>query len=210
MILLNSLTRTQQILLLLLAGVAIVVASLLYWNYLAAPRGAVIELPPDTLADPSQNKSGTEPSATAELVVHVAGAVQRSGVYRLTVGSRVIDAVEAAGGATDEAELDALNLAEPLVDGRKVWVPKQGEVQPMTAAGILNSAAAGVSGGKVNINTADLRELETLPRIGPALAQRIIDYRTANGPFQIIEDIKKVSGIGEKIFEGLKDYITTH
>ncbi|HHY37085.1 MAG TPA: hypothetical protein GX518_05280 [Firmicutes bacterium] len=136
-----------------------------------------------------------------EVVVHVAGAVKRSGVYRLPEGSRVIDAVEAAGGGTEDADIHALNLADILVDGQRYYVPTREE----TAGG--RGSYAGTTAGKINLNRATRAELETLPGIGPALAERIITYREEHGPFRRPEEIKNVSGIGEKTYENIKDYI---
>lgn len=213
----GRLTRTQQYLLFGLAGLLLVAASLLYWRHLAAPEAVVIEPPPAAtpVAAAPTSAAGTAaaPAAkAAEVVVHVAGAVARSGVYHLPAGSRVVDAIEAAGGAAAEADVNALNLAQPLVDGQKVLVPQAGEVAPGGAAGGAAAGPLGSSGGsaKVNINAAGLAELETLPGIGPALAQRILDYRAAHGPFRSLEDLKNVSGIGDMRFAELKDYITLY
>jgi competence protein ComEA len=206
-----NLTRTQQYLLLGLAAILIVGASFVYWHQVVPARQrVVIEPPPGTkLIDAGSGtmlSEETEPEPK-EIIIHVAGAVVKSGVYHLPEGSRVIDAITAAGGAAAEADLDAINLAQPLIDGQKVWVPKAGD----QLVGETNSASGAAGGnGKVNINTGDLTQLQTLNGIGPSLAQRIIDYRTNNGPFRQIEDIKNVSGIGTKRFEQLKDYITVY
>lgn len=129
------------------------------------------------------------------LIVHVAGAVKKPGVYTLPAGSRIQDAINAAGGPLAEADIHRLNLADILIDGRKVHVPIMNNNQPE-------------EDGLVNINTADAKELETLPNIGPARAQKIIEYRESHGPFTSIEEITKVSTIGPKIFESIKDLIT--
>lgn len=206
-----NLTRTQQYLLLGLAAILIVGASFVYWHQVVPARQpVVIEPPPGTTlidARPGTMLSEETEPEPKEIIIHVAGAVVKSGVYHLPEGSRVIDAITAAGGAAAEADLDAINLAQPLIDGQKVWVPKAGE-QPVGEANSASGAAGG--NGKVNINTGDLTQLQTLNGIGPSLAQRIIDYRTNNGPFRQIEDIKNVSGIGAKRFEQLKDYITVY
>ena len=154
--------------------------------------------------------------------VHVAGAVVKPGVYELPAGSRIIDAVNMAV-PTGEADLDVLKLATQVTDGQTINVPVKAAAGQTGAAGssaapaavspvAAFSAGAGSSvqqaGGKVNINTADQAQLDTLPGIGPAYAQRIIQYRELNGPFETIEDIKQVSGIGDKRFEQLKDLIT--
>ncbi|MBC7247844.1 MAG: helix-hairpin-helix domain-containing protein [Actinobacteria bacterium] len=135
------------------------------------------------------------------LTVHVAGAVARPGVVRLQEGARVLDAVEGAGGPLPEADLDALNLAQPVQDGQKISVPRKGE------NGGSTQGEGGKSSGKVNINTADADELEKLPGIGPTLAERIVSYRENNGGFRSVEDLKKVSGIGEKKFAELRDLV---
>lgn len=129
------------------------------------------------------------------ITVHVAGAVRTPGVYTLSDGSRVQDAIAAAGGASAEAEIHRLNLAALLSDGQKIYVPAQD-----------NNERSGP--GLVNINTAGLKELETLPNIGPARAQKIIEYRELHGPFSSLEEITKVDTIGPKIFESIKDLIT--
>ena len=140
------------------------------------------------------------------LRVYVSGAVQQPDVYELAVDSIVKDAVMAAGGPTDEADLDRINLASPLVDGQQIYVPHLGEedlpVEPP-------SRAPSADAGKININTADAVLLESLPGIGPSLAQRIVDYREANGPFAQVEDIVNVSGIGPGILVKIEDLITT-
>lgn len=158
------------------------------------------------LLRPAQRPQGelhvVEQEAVAEprvLTVHVAGAVARPGVVLLKEGARVMDAVESAGGPLPEADLDALNLAQPVQDGQKITVPRKGE-----------GGAPGASrekSGKVNINTADAGELEKLPGIGPTLAERIVSYREKNGSFKSIDELKKVSGIGEKKFSEIKDLV---
>jgi competence protein ComEA len=130
-------------------------------------------------------------------------------VYALAEGSRVKQAVEAAGGFTANADRDRVNLAAGLADGEQLYVPRVGEAVPATVAAPRPTPRAQSTGpaGPVNINTASLVELDTLPGIGPALAQRIIDDRTANGPFQSPEDIKRVHGIGDALYEQIKGLI---
>ncbi|MEQ1735297.1 MAG: ComEA family DNA-binding protein, partial [Rhodoglobus sp.] len=130
----------------------------------------------------------------ATIFVHILGAVERPGLYSLREGDRAIDAVAAAGGFTDAADRAQLNLARFVVDGEQIYVPSVGEIP--TAPPGLNAQ------GKVNINTADAATLETLPRVGPAMAARIIDWRNANGRFASIDDLMSVTGIGEKTFDG--------
>lgn len=139
------------------------------------------------------------------LRVYVSGAVQVPDVYALPPDSIVKDALLAAGGPAADADLDRVNLASPLADGQQIYIPHQGEenlpVQP--------PSATSAQGQKVNINTADLAAFESLPGIGPALAQRIVDYRQAHGPFADIQEIMAVSGIGPATFEQIQDLIRT-
>ena len=140
-----------------------------------------------------------------KVFVHVGGAVKTPGLYALTMGARVDDAVRAAGGVLEDADLDALNLAARIKDGEKVVVPtRNGEAEAAAASG----PGASAEGGKLNLNTASASDLETLPGIGPALAQRILDYREKNGGFRSVEDLMEVSGIGAKRFEELRELVT--
>jgi len=144
---------------------------------------------------------------TAPIRVHVTGAVRAPAVYRLSLGSIVQEAIEAAGGPATDADLEHINLALELRDQQQVYVPRHGEANPPP---LVSGGATGGGGAAamVNINTAMAAELETLPRIGPTTAQRIIEYREANGLFRTIEDIQNVPGIGPATFDGFKDLIT--
>jgi len=147
----------------------------------------------------------------AQVVVHVAGAVDRPGVYSLPPGSRVTDAVAAAGGPATDAAVHVLNLARLLADGEQVYVPTQEEAAagvtgPPSAGG--TAAGGGSAGGLININTATAVELEELPGVGPATAAKIVDDRETNGPFTTPEDLMRVPGIGPKTFEAMKDLVT--
>ncbi|WP_307841794.1 ComEA family DNA-binding protein [Salinibacterium sp. SWN167] len=132
------------------------------------------------------------------LFVHVTGAVERPGLFELAEGSRVIDAIAAAGGFTEGANPDQLNLARVLSDGEQFAVPADGD----------EAAAATASDGRVNLNTADAAALDTLPRIGPAMAARILAWREANGRFASIDDLRNVAGIGDATFDGLRELVT--
>ncbi len=157
------------------------------------------------------------PPAKATIIVHVAGAVARPGVYELVEGQRVHEAVELAGARSD-ADLDLLNLAAILRDSDKIYVPKKGEAVPAGAWAGLNVSTVGPGSGTeyasvprfpININTAGASELDALPGIGPSLANAIIAYRNENGPFGTPRDIIKVRGIGEKTYEKFRDLIVT-
>lgn len=173
------------------------------------PRGTAVTLAPDA-APLAEELPGEGASGTA-IFVHLLGAVQRPGLYQLREGDRAIDAVAAAGGFAPTADQSQLNLARPLSDGEQIYVPAVGEAPPLGAdggggAGI--GGGAGTAGGMVNLNTADLAALDTLPGVGPATAKAIIEWRDANGRFTAVEDLLSVTGIGEKTLAELRDLVT--
>jgi competence protein ComEA len=159
--------------------------------------------------------SGRPPAATAAsetaspeappLIVDVAGAVRRPGVYQFHDGDRVVDAIEAAGGATHKAALDGLNLAAPLTDGVQILVPT---AAPEGAIAGASGAPGAVPGALINVNTATAAELEALPGIGEVIAQAIVDYRTENGPFATVDELLDVSGIGDATLANIHDLVT--
>jgi competence protein ComEA len=167
----------------------------------ARPAAAV---PPPSGAVPASASPDSSASPANTIVVDVVGAVHKPGVYDFAQGARVIDAVRAAGGFLPDAEPQAINLARPLVDGEQVVVPKKGETPPGSAGG----SSGQQPGGKVNINSATASDFENLPGIGPVLAQKIVDYRDQHGPFRSIQDLMKVTGIGQKKFDSLSAYVT--
>lgn len=140
-----------------------------------------------------------------KLVVHVAGAVNRPGLYELDDGSRIDDAIAEAGGARPKAALDLVNLAAPVADGQQVLVPLRGE--PVAAAG-GESGGPVPPGGKVSLNSATIEQLDALPGIGPVTAQQIIDFRTSNGGFGAVEELDAVPGIGPARLEQLRELVT--
>lgn len=145
-------------------------------------------------------------------IVYVCGNVKNPGVYELLPGSRINDALVLAGGALPGSDLNSINLAEKISDGQKIYIPKIGELQSQSSLpssiGGTKQETISADKRKININTATKEELKTLSRIGDKLAERIIEYRQKHGPFKSIEEIKNVNGIGEKIFESIKDSIT--
>ncbi|WP_433674042.1 ComEA family DNA-binding protein [Microbacterium gorillae] len=153
------------------------------------------------VAAPSPSASEVVPQEGL-LTVHVSGAVAVPGVYAVKPGSRVMDAVAAAGGFVAEAATDALNLARVVADGEQIVVSAQGEA-PAAATG----GGEAPSGSLIDLNTATAADLETLPRIGPALAQRILDWRVENGRFSAVEDLLEVTGIGEKMFAAIEPMV---
>lgn len=143
--------------------------------------------------------------APSPMCIHVDGAVANPGVYYLDAGSRVVDAVEAAGGATAEARTAAVNLAEVLRDGQQVLIPAVGDEEAAAPAGTAGEPSA--AAGLVNVNTAGVAELVSLDGVGEATAEKIIAEREANGPFETIDDLKRVSGIGDKKLAALRDKV---
>lgn len=177
----------------------------------------------ENISENLENTNNNEIQEETKIAIHITGEVKKKGILYLDKGARIVDAIEAAGGATKNASLDQVNLAYILEDGQKIYIPNKNEKIETGAYIITNSGqnvlieegkesttteknAKGVS-GKVNINTANQTELETLQGIGPALAQRIIEYRQENGKFQTIEDIQNVKGIGDSKYSNIKDDI---
>lgn len=178
-----------------------------------------------------QKEVPREEKGQAQIFVHITGAVQKPGLYQFKEGARVKEALDKAV-PTEKADLDAVNLAEILTDGSKIVLPEKGQpinqnvgrgstvVKPKGSAATTSSRTSTRRGSKtatstklspgekININTADASQLDRLPGVGVATAQKIIDYRNANGGFKSIEEIKKVAGIGEKKFADLSPYLT--
>ena len=170
--------------------------ALLIWVVARNPRGQAVTLRPVPTEKP--------------IIVHVTGAVPRPGVYALAQGSRVQDAISAAGGFLADAEKSGINLARALEDGEQLDIPYMAGSSPVIGTEIPSLVLTEPSSSSelININTASQAELETLPGIGPTTAQKIIQYREQNGPFVSTEDIINVSGIGPGTYERIKDLIT--
>ena len=196
---LAALSRGELIGLVALLAVTIGGAGL--WYVRSLPR------PVEVTTAPSGGTASTPISASPSpevVVVDVAGWVRRPGVYEFTEGARVIDAIDAAGGARPGALLQTLNLAAPLADGTQILVPREGQegVAPPPVTG------GAVAGGLINVNTAAATELEELPGVGEVIAQAIVDYRTENGPFTTVDQLIDVSGIGDATLENIRDLVT--
>lgn len=171
-------------------------------------------VPADAAADGQGD--GAEPSGSA--YVYVVGAVEEPGVYELSPDARVNDAIEAAGGFAKMADRAAVNLARPIVDGEQIVIPREGEraeaaaggaAQPAVPDAVAGDASSGIApDGKVNLNTATAAQLQSLPGVGEATASKIVASRESEGPFASPEDLKRVSGIGEKKYAALADLVT--
>jgi competence protein ComEA len=216
---------------LLLGMIVLVVAGLVGWRLLApSPPASEMTLPfASTTVGPvasntAEGQAGAAPAAgsdgnqvgvasgePAEVVVHVAGAVHSPGVQRLSAGARIVDAVEAAGGAMADADLALVNLAAPVEDGQQVYLPRIGEEPPVPAGGGgsgANGANGDPSGVAVHVNTASAEELEQLPGVGPVIAEAIVAHRDQHGPFSSVDDLVAVRGIGDAKLEALRDHAT--
>ena len=182
----------------------------------------VVRVPPvpveSTIAFTTTSVAGVASASALVIVVHVAGEVNVPGVYSLAAGSRMVDALDAAGGPTNRADLEVINLATPITDATQIYVPARNQTarptfrrpQPGVNGGV-NSGATGQTddqqGGVININRASAAELEQLPGVGPATAQAIIDYRTSNGPFATPEELLEVKGIGPAKFASMRNKV---
>ena len=189
--------------------------------------------PPAAIASPFVIASAPLESPTpGTIAVYVCGAIRKPGVFKLAAGARVVDAVNQAGGLAKDADDEAINLAQPLVDGMKVDVPRKGQSPDPAASGETTTATAAEPstashhsshhhatgrssahklqpGQTLDINTAGESELTQLPGVGPSLARRIVEYRQANGPFATIDDIQNVSGVGPSKFAKMAPYLRT-
>ncbi|MFY1578155.1 helix-hairpin-helix domain-containing protein [Verrucosispora sp. WMMD703] len=197
------------------AVLVVLVAAIWAWQSRPEVEPVVAETGTVVTPDPSV-ETGDEPAkpqteSTGELVVAVAGKVRRPGLVRLAAGARVADALHAAGGALPGVDVAMLNPARRISDGELILVgvpaPPGAAAGPGSGAGPVPGGGPG-AGGRVNLNTATSVQLETLPGVGPVLAQRIIEYRDQHGGFRSIGDLRQVTGIGDARYEQLKDLVT--
>ena len=193
------------------AGVVavVVLGALFLWSRGGTTRVAPPATAPAASAAPPQAQA-TVAAPAGVVLVHVAGAVRRPGLYELDAGARVADAVRAAGGPLRRADLDALNLAESLVDGAKIEVSARGQ----TAAGSSALTAAPTATPSpgvavIDLNTADAQQLETIPGVGPVTAAAILEYRSQIGSFTSVDQLLEVPGIGPVTLENMRPYVTT-
>lgn len=204
-----NLSNQEKITIILLLIVIVVGVGIVLYKNINSEDNFVI----NRASDISENNPAIQ-IEVPPLIIHIAGAVKIPGVYQLKSTDRIVDAVKIAGGATEEANLDLINLAALLKDGQKIIIPyktysETGEEINTNTYNYVASAysSSGSTSAKININTANANMLQNLPGIGPVLSERIIEYRNQNGLFGMIDDIKDVSGIAEKKYEGIKDQI---
>lgn len=181
--------RSQKAVSILLAGLAIVVA---WWWWSGRPGETVVATEVTVSEGVSVATGDDQPPITGEVIVHVVGKVAEPGIVELPAGSRVIDAIDAVGGARNDKALESVNLARIVVDGEQI---------------VVGAPAAGGGDGKVSINAADAAALEQLPGVGPVIAERIVAWRTENGPFRSVAELAEISGIGPSMIERIKDQV---
>jgi competence protein ComEA len=204
---LDGLSRAELTGLIVVVALALAGAGLWYARSLPRPIQVATAGPATGRASGATGATAAAPaSPAAPVIVDVAGWVRTPGVYEFSSGDRIVDAIARAGGARHGADLAALNLAAPLVDGTQILVPREGEAPP--AGGVGAVTTGGAAGGLVNINTASATELEALPGIGEVLAATIVAYRDEHGPFASVDQLEDVSGIGPSTLEELRDLVT--
>lgn len=191
-----ELNKKEKIGLIVFAAIILIIASIKYYNNIE--RGEQMDI---------KNQPKDAIGINKFIEVYICGEVNKPGVYKMVDGDRIDDLIKVAGGFTSNADTESVNLAIKLKDEDYIKVPSKTISQDINGT-LINTQNN--KQGKVNINTAGIEELKTLPRIGDSIAKRIIDYRTKNGRFNRIEDIKNVSGIGEKMFENIKDMICVY
>lgn len=184
----------------LIIGIAAAVIALICIAGVAISGGSGNEIPESPGTDVSQIEEEASP---AEIIVDISGSVKCDTVATLANGARVEDAIKAAGGVTEDADLSGINRAAVLTDGEKIYIPSEGEVKKDTSYSVDTSADDGL----ININEASSEELQMISGVGPVTAEKIIAYRTTYGKFSKVEDLQEVNGIGAKTFEQIRPYI---
>jgi competence protein ComEA len=203
----------QRVSVAVLALAALVAAGAVWVRADPRPAGGVeaegAQAPADqTLPRAPADAPATTAGPSGRVAVHVAGRVRHPGLVRLPAGSRVQDAIRAAGGAAPGADLDAVNLARKLTDGEQIRVPAPGDPAPPAVPGVAGPAGPGTApAAPLDLNTATVEQLDTLPGVGEVTAGRIVAYRTAH-PFTAVDELLEVPGIGQRRFDQLKDLVT--
>jgi competence protein ComEA len=202
-------TRRQAIALFAVALLGVFAAAHFLGSHGGSAAGASAADVPALTTPAATSVSAASPTAPSVLVVDVAGAVRRPGLYRLSQGSRIADAIARAGGATRHADTALVNLAAPLADGEQVLVPSAVGGAAAAAGAAAAPAGAPSPTAPVDLNTATAEQLDALPGVGPVTAQKIVDYRTQHGPFTSVDDLDAIPGIGPARIADLQGLVTT-
>lgn len=201
----ENLKNNRRLLAVILVVICVVAAAGLYYRHMSLEKEEAL-----LLSESTQTSETVIKEESMYVVVDISGAVKNPMVVELTKGSRVEDAINEAGGLLKSADISSVNRAALLEDGQKILIPSKNQSQTENAESSVSSLSdSGIqnSSERVNINTADSDTLRTLDGIGPAMAERIINYRNENGSYKSVEDLKNVKGIGDKTFEKLKDHV---
>ncbi len=208
----DMLSKKQKILVIIGIAVAVVI---IVWYYVNSTKDVYNY--GELLSDTEQNEDIIDEDKENKIIVHITGAVQNEGVVEVKENARVNDVIQSAGGVTEDANLDNVNLAHVVEDGQKIYIPSvhdnsenidDGDVIVQNSnSGVIENIDETSNNGMVNINTANATKLQELPGIGASTAQKIVTYRDKNGKFKSIEDIKNVSGIGEAKYDMIKEQI---
>lgn len=189
-------------------GAAIVLALVVLSGTVGVALWRAQQSPVETISGAAPTAVAGSGTAVSLVYVHVLGAVVRPGLYALDENARVAEAVAAAGGTADGADLRSVNLARVVTDGEQIVIGAEGSgEEPSGGATLPGSGGTGTAGGLVDLNSADVATLDTLPRVGPAIAARIIEWREANGRFTSVDDLLAVPGIGDKLLAGIRDRV---
>lgn len=196
-------------------GIILIIVGIIYHNQTSQNEFEEIEFQNIVINENETQEQDIENVVGIEknyIKIHIAGEVKNTGILELEEGARISDAIEKAGGTTEMANLDKVNLAYCLEDGQKLYIPNknQKDIEYITienGENIIEETKTSSKGKKINLNKADEDNLQEIPGIGPSMAQKIILYRNENGDFKSIEDLKNVSGIGDKKFDSMKEYI---
>lgn len=199
----NNRERLKTAILPLLIGIAV----LFFWVYGSSDTDEIVieDVNSDKQDVEQVEKQESQESKSGNIYVDISGAVDSPGVYMVRNGTRLFEVIEMAGGLLNSADIDGLNQAETVTDGQKIIVYEKGDEGSNNAAG---GTANNKDSTRININYADSAELQMIPGIGPSKAERIIEYRNMNGRFDSVEDLKNITGIGDKTLESIKEYIT--
>ncbi len=190
-------------------GIGILILTIIFIIYIIMDT----RIEENTIIIEEDTKETEQEEHAEKIKVHIAGYVVNEGIIELEEGARIQDAIEAAGGLTEDADIEKVNLAYKIEDGQKIYIPNKQESQEEDIIIVKNENGEGIISGeeqseKVNINTANQTELETLPGIGPSTALKIIEYRELNGKFKDTEELKNIPGIGEAKFKNIENEIT--